>query len=329
MTEEASNIKDLQETINAISAKGEKALTDVTPANTDQPEDIVKDIANKELVKFETGSINFVAEAELNKFVDSIVAKASNRVMTENTVKEDKDTVKQLNKVKNTLTDRRREVKRSYTQVLKPFEDSIKTMVGKIDNVATPLKQNIDDFEESQRRERANQVLIMAMSMASKYGVNDDDMKNFEVVRKWTNKTATNAEILDGVVGELKQMSEDRKKREHEIAGVKSLAIGSNLDPTKYVQMLEDGKTVGEASEMINRDASIKKQQENSQTAHKRTIDPETGEILDDAPEAHETPQEAPTAMYTISVQCTKEQVEAIKDFINNGLGLFGMVTKD
>ena len=69
-------------------------------------------------------------------------------------VKEGRDLMASLNKLKEPIEAERKRIKKAYNEPLKKFEDSVKKITSKIDEVRNELKQQVDKADEMFRENR-------------------------------------------------------------------------------------------------------------------------------------------------------------------------------
>jgi len=97
----------------------------------------------------------------LDQAVDEFISKYENIVVTEETLKDAKNSKAQVNALKKALDDKRKEQKRIYNKPLNAFENEIKAYIEKLNNVYQSINDGVKFFEDKQRDERKQNVQAM------------------------------------------------------------------------------------------------------------------------------------------------------------------------
>jgi len=104
-------------------------------------------------------------------------------------LKSAKRTVTALNKQRKTLNDKKIEVKRTYSEPLKHFEDNIKDILALYDTQISDMKTNINAANDFQKAAKLEEIKEFYFDMAGVLS----EMVSFDVFYdpKWLNKTVS------------------------------------------------------------------------------------------------------------------------------------------
>ena len=94
----------------------------------------------------------------LNAYVESQIQKYDVMVVTEEQIKDAEKNMADLNKMKNLIEDRRKEIKNEITIPYTEFEKNIKPIVKRIDEVRGKIKEQVDAFKEQEKAEKKKQI---------------------------------------------------------------------------------------------------------------------------------------------------------------------------
>lgn len=240
----------------------------------------------------------------------------NNLVITEDNLQSVKKTKAQLNSLKKQLDDKRKQVKREYIIPYNEFKNDVDGLITLVDQVVAPINQGVKELEEKQRQERKQHVLEMINKMAPEYGVKPEEV-TFDP--KWTNKSLSEIQRTRDIAESLETLKREQKlavaNRQLVIAHAKDKGLS---EPESWVQLLDNGQDVQTVIAEI--DKTVQKKIEDEERAQKRkeaeeaikqanqvrtdngkTVDKNTGEIIEDEPDKFEI---------SFSVTGTREQLK-------------------
>ena len=251
---------------------------------------MVKDVTNSltEIkVDFQPAVIN-VDYDSVEKQLAAIVAQYTNYEVTASTYKIDYDERTRLNKLKEALETRRKEIKNNINNPYKEFEKWYKKTVEPLDNVIAnitaglnaidehePLKKlsEIDDIDEHERLMRVDVVRatfedkcmvagIEKSTFADKY--DEYSLKKYFKTGKYELKKTTLDEMDALVLSEFDALEEYKANKQ----AIQEQAQEYDLPADSYIRHLEDGKSLVDILKMMktDRDAEIaRKEQKEAQ----------------------------------------------------------------
>ena len=94
----------------------------------------------------------------LNAYVESQIQKYDGLVVTEEQIKDAEKNMADLNKMKDLIEDRRKEIKKEITIPYTEFEKNIKPIVKRIDEVRGKIKEQVDAFKEQEKAEKKKRI---------------------------------------------------------------------------------------------------------------------------------------------------------------------------
>lgn len=156
--------------------------------------------------------------------------------VTEENIPERKEDVATLRKIRKAVDDRRKEVKKAYSQPLTEFEAKVKTLTGIIDEQIARINEGLGEFEAKRKQEK--QVHIVEL-----YKANIGDFEEFLPLQRiqspqWLNKTCTDNEII----GDIQTMA---LRVQNDLALIRSLH--SEIEEELIKVYRQSGNDVGAA----------------------------------------------------------------------------------
>lgn len=318
---------------------------------------MVKDVTNSltEIkVDFQPAVIN-VDYDSVEKQLAAIVAQYTNYEVTASTYKVDYDERTRLNKLKEALETRRKEIKNNINNPYKEFEKWYKKTVEPLDNVIANITAGLNAIDEHERLMRVDVVRatfedkcmvagIEKSTFADKY--DEYSLKKYFKTGKYELKKTTLDEMDALVLSEFDALEEYKANKQ----AIQELAQEYDLPADSYIRHLEDGKSLVDIFKMMktDRDAEIaRKEQKEIQAkaeaerlaeieqlakenanANIKAYDAETGEILEQGitPEPQNNVREVakfePSEPLTIDLRLTlhggKSQLDQLKEWLED-----------
>jgi len=130
-------------------------------------------------------------------------------VVSENTLKSDKKTLADLRKLKTSLDDSRKEVKKAWLAPYEQFEERCKSVIALVDAPINLINSQIKMFEEEKKLEKVEHIKEL-------YAENIKDLEKFlpfekvmEANPKWTNASTKDQDILFDLNGMILKVKND------------------------------------------------------------------------------------------------------------------------
>lgn len=264
-------------------------------------------------VKVTQAQVEIIDREKFEQNINEVVAKYENYTVTAGTIKEDKQVLADLRKLKKQISDERIKIKRELSQSADEFDDYIKTTGKPLDDTIDKIATDVKEFEEHQKDVRLDTVKSYLANKASEYMLDPRlfDEKALEYIKAGdfmadgvTLKKATMQSLDDLVTFEFQKQQEFEKAR----SAISGQCAEYGMTDQPYLRMLRD-LTLVEVLEQIKADYAFEKQKEEIRQAQERAeresqellaaqqtkpqeqapkstetpnFDPETGEILED-----------------------------------------------
>ncbi|WP_436801866.1 DUF1351 domain-containing protein [Streptococcus dysgalactiae] len=285
---------------------------------------MTKDVTNSALteikVDFQPAVIN-VDYDSVEKQLAAIVAQYTDYEVTVSTYKVDYDERTRLNKLKEALEIRRKEIKNNINNPYKEFERWYKKTVEPLDSVIANITAGLNAIDEHERLMRVDVVratfedkCMVAGLEKSTFEVNYDtySLKKHFKDGKYELKKSTIDEMDALVLAEFDALEQYKANKQ----AIEEQAQEYNLPADGYIRHLEDGKSLVDVLKImkIDRDAiALRKEQQEAQAkaeaerraeieriakenanAQIKAYDADTGEILESDPITPEPQNTAP-----------------------------------
>lgn len=224
----------------------------------------------------------------LDQAVDEFISKYENIVVTEETLKDAKNSKAQVNALKKALDDKRKEQKRIYNKPLNAFENEIKAYIQKLNNVYQSINDGVKFFEDKQRDERKQNVQAMITEVAEANAV---DPETVEIQKQWLLKSATKGKIMEEIVEAVQK----QKRINKDVEMITEYCAKLDLPKTRYVEIARDfdyweAKKAADSdheellqrkeAERLAKQALVEQEKEKIVEANGKQIDSETGEVV-------------------------------------------------
>lgn len=313
-------------------------------------------------VKLTQAEFEIIDKEKFEQGIKDVVAKYENYTVTAATIKDDKQVLADLRKLKKQISDERIKTKNELSKPATDFDNYIKEASDPIDKVIDKIAKDVKAYEDHQKAVRLDTVKAYISNKASEYNLDsrifDSNASSFLkasdfMADGFTLKKATMKSLDEIVVAEFEKQQEFEKAK-NAIAGQCS-EYGMTDQP--YIRMLS-AMTLPEVLEQIKADyrfelqkAELRRKQEEDErrieeqkarqqeSVQKSTetpnFDPETGEIMEggqlvqnepEAPVGAENSQKRYTQKMTLEVYFENTQE---KEFFKTELEKIGFVYKE
>lgn len=310
----------------------------------------MKDVTNNltEIkVDFQPAVIN-VDYDSVERQLAAIVAQYTDYEVTASTYKVDYDERTRLNKLKEALETRRKEIKNNINNPYKEFEKWYKKTVEPLDNVIASITAGLNAIDEHERLMRVDVVRatfedkcmvagIEKSTFADKY--DEYSLKKYFKTGKYELKKTTLDEMDALVLSEFDALEEYKANKQ----AIQEQAQEYDLPADSYIRHLEDGKSLVDILKMMktDRDAEIaRKEQKEAQekakaerieeiaqsakknaNANIKAYDAETGEILE---QGTITPELQNNAREVAKFEPSEPLVKVVRLELHGGLEQWG-----
>lgn len=221
-------------------------------------------------VAFEPAKIEVLDREKFEEQINNIAEANSNRVVTAETLKDDKGTRAELRKLYKSLNDEKIRIKKEYNKPLTEFETWFKKAVAVLDKAIGQIDEGVKEVEFKQKDERKEIVRAELLELTKDLEL---DSRIFEVmVEEWAKASNFNAykpkktlqDSMSYAVEQERLKQEEIRKNKKNIS---NFAFMSGISDTPYIRMYDDGKEVSEILEIMNEDISKEKSRKEAEEA--------------------------------------------------------------
>ncbi|WP_315523990.1 DUF1351 domain-containing protein [Pseudoramibacter alactolyticus] len=261
---------------------------------------------------------------ELKPWIEESIAKYQGMVVTADTIKDAKDDRAKLNKLRSSIEDERKRIKKEWNKPYTAFEKKVKELVGLIDKPIENIDGQLKTYEDHRKQEK--QAAIQALF--------DENVKDLEGLitldrienPKWLNVSYKENAIEEEIVAALNEIRGNRCLIPDICPGYEDYAMDyylKTLDIVATKAEYERYKAVQEkiAAERKAREAA--KQKELEAKAQRKAEEAKASAQQPDQPAAKaqpvaKAPQEAEEAIYQLDFRVwgTADQLKALKVFM-------------
>ena len=278
-------------------------------------------------VAFEPAKIEVLDREKFEKQINSIAEANSNRVVTAETLKDDKGTRAELRKLYKSLNDEKIRIKKEYNKPLTEFETWFKKAVAVLDKAIGQIDEGVKEVEFKQKEERKEIVRAELLELTKDLEL---DSRIFEVmVEDWAKasnfndykpKKTLQDSMSYAVEQERLKQEESRKNKKN----ISNFAFMSGISDTPYIRMYDDGKEVSEILEIMNEDIAKEKARKEAEEAQRKVEEQKRQEMVNQQFEKDfngqvEQPQvqeEVPAEqILSEEIETTSETVESKKHY--------------
>lgn len=234
-------------------------------------------------VAFEPAKIEVLDREKFEKQINSIAEANSNRVVTAETLKDDKSTRAELRKLYKSLNDEKIRIKKEYNKPLTEFETWFKKAVAVLDKAIGQIDEGVKEVEFKQKEERKEIVRAELLELTKDLEL---DSRIFEaMVEDWAKasnfndykpKKTLQDSMSYAVEQERLKQEESRKNKKN----ISNFAFMSGISDTPYIRMYDDGKEVSEILEIMNEDIAKEKARKEVEEAQRKAEEQKRQELV-------------------------------------------------
>ena len=234
-------------------------------------------------VAFEPAKIEVLDREKFEEQINNIAEANSNRVVTAETLKDDKSTRAELRKLYKSLNDEKIRIKKEYNKPLSEFETWFKKAVAVLDKAIGQIDDGVKEVEFKQKEERKEIVRAELLELTKDLEL---DSRIFEVmVEDWAKASNFNdykpkktlQDSMSYAVEQERLKQEEIKKNKKNIS---NFAFMSGISDTPYIRMYDDGKEVSEILEIMNEDIAKEKNRKEAEEAQRKAEEQKRQELV-------------------------------------------------
>ncbi|MDL2324034.1 DUF1351 domain-containing protein [Ruminococcaceae bacterium OttesenSCG-928-A16] len=222
---------------------------------------------------------------ELEKQVSAGLEKYKGRVVTPETIKDDKKDVAALRKLRTAIEDKRKEVKSACLRPYDDFEAKEKPIIALIDECIDNISEQTKAFEAAEKEEKRTAIEeFYKQNIKSLYG-----LVPFETLfeERWLNKSV----LITTATGELYSKIE---KANGEILTIRGMKLAPECETRMldtYVRTLSIGAALEEKARFEEQQAKLEELKKNQQAAIKAEPEAQPVHVQEELVKEQETEQ--------------------------------------
>lgn len=270
---------------------------------------------------------------ELKPWIEESIAKYQGMVVTADTIKEAKDDRAKLNKLRSSIEDERKRIKREWNKPYTAFEKKVKSLVGLIDKPIENIDGQLKTYEEHRKAEKQDAI-------QTSFDENAKDLKDLITLDrianpKWLNASYGMNAIEEEMVAALNDIRGNRLLIPDICPGYEDYAMDYYLKTLDIVATKTEYERYKAAQEKIVAERKAReaaKQKALEAKAQQKAKEAEKAQQQDrpvaKAQPAQEAPQEVEEAVYQLDFRVwgTADQLQALKAFMRTKNIKFGRV---
>lgn len=258
--------------------------------------------------KVTQAQVEIIDREKFEQGIADVVAKYENYTVTAATIKDDKQVLADLRKLKKQISDERIKIKRELSQSADEFDKYIKDTSEPMDKVIDKIATDVKEFEDHQKAVRLDTVKSYLANKAAEYMLDPRlfDEKALEYIKASdfmadgvTLKKVTMKSLEDMVTFEYQKQQEHEKEK----AAISGQCAEYGMTDQPYIRMLQSMSSADVLQQIMadyqfeqekqkmrqaeaEREQLLAEQQAKQQAQVQKStetpkVDPETGEILD------------------------------------------------
>lgn len=259
-------------------------------------------------VKVTQAQVEIIDREKFEQNISEVVAKYKDYTVTAATIKDDKQVLADLRKLKKQISDERIKIKRELSQSADEFDKYIKDTSEPMDDVINKIANDVKEFEEHQKAVRLDTVKSYLANKSAEYMLDPrifdekatEYIKASDFVADGVTLKKTTMKSLDDMVTFEYQSQQQLEKAKATISGqcaeygmtdqpyirmLRDLTLVEVLEQIKSDYVFEKQKAemrlAQEQAERLRASQEVKEEEQAPKSIETANFDPETGEILD------------------------------------------------
>ena len=210
-------------------------------------------------INFEPAKVAFSDFGAFEAGIEQAIAKYGTFDLEVNTIEEVKQARTDLNKLSQSLEDRRKEIKSKINEPYAEFEKAYKVPYNKLKDLIDKLKKQIDDYKDNQKTLRKDAVRNWFKQKAIEGNLNPEIFEQYlDNFTKETQFKKDSFQLLKKTEAELEAIVMDelqkQNQKDQDISIISSQCATHNIGPATYIRAYESGQTLAEVLDSITKD---------------------------------------------------------------------------
>ena len=259
-------------------------------------------------VKVTQAQVEIIDREKFEQNISEVVAKYKDYTVTAATIKDDKQVLADLRKLKKQISDERIKIKRELSQSADEFDKYIKDTSEPMDDVINKIANDVKEFEEHQKAVRLDTVKSYLANKSAEYMLDPrifdekatEYIKASDFMADGVTLKKTTMKSLDDMVTFEYQSQQQLEKAKATISGqcaeygmtdqpyirmLRDLTLVEVLEQIKSDYVFEKQKAemrlAQEQAERLRASQEVKEEEQAPKSTETANFDPEAGEILD------------------------------------------------
>ena len=258
--------------------------------------------------KVTQAQVEIIDREKFEQNISEVVAKYKDYTVTAATIKDDKQVLADLRKLKKQISDERIKIKRELSQSADEFDKYIKDTSEPMDDVINKIANDVKEFEEHQKAVRLDTVKSYLANKSAEYMLDPrifdekatEYIKASDFMADGVTLKKTTMKSLDDMITFEYQSQQQLEKAKATISGqcaeygmtdqpyirmLRDLTLVEVLEQIKSDYVFEKQKAemrlAQEQAERLRASQEAKEEEQSPKSTETANFDPETGEILD------------------------------------------------
>lgn len=259
-------------------------------------------------VKVTQAQVEIIDREKFEQNISEVVAKYKDYTVTAATIKDDKQVLADLRKLKKQISDERIKIKRELSQSADEFDKYIKDTSEPMDDVINKIANDVKEFEDHQKAVRLDTVKSYLANKSAEYMLDPrifdekatEYIKASDFMADGVTLKKTTMKSLDDMVTFEYQSQQQLEKAKATISGqcaeygmtdqpyirmLRDLTLVEVLEQIKSDYVFEKQKAemrlAQEQAERLRASQEVKEEEQAPKSTETANFDPDTGEILD------------------------------------------------
>lgn len=150
-------------------------------------------------------------EKEIVNYLEGVLEKYNGLVFTEDTAKDCKATVTELNKMVKAVDAFRLKYKKDLSAPISEFETKCKSLITQIEEVQTPLKEQAEKFEVQRKENRRIEIKGFVDEALSIVPLEPKWLSKFALKEEWLNVSLSNSKVKQAIMADIEKLAAEQK----------------------------------------------------------------------------------------------------------------------
>ncbi|EFS20651.1 hypothetical protein FSBG_00148 [Fusobacterium gonidiaformans 3-1-5R] len=268
---------------------------------------------------------------EVKNNLQEHLEKYQDLVVTEENQKEMKSTLADLNKTAKSIDDYRKEQKKLMSEPIKKFEDKCKELSELVVKVSSPIKVQLDVFEETRMKGKEEEIKLLIQNVVDNVELNPYYANQLDILPKYLNKTAKEKDIvadLEARAAQLK-LQQDAQAMKEKIQAQKTDLIQKeieeannkykiNLKISSFQYLMSDEYEMSDISSVIEKEARSNFERKEYYKKLEEKEEQAEAEVTQNISEKKEEVKKAvKNYNFTLQIEnCSLEAAKELKEFL-------------